>query len=152
VGYGDAVTPGVEEVEYPTLLDDVPAPRIHAIPAPACSPEKLEAIASLGLANSRMKDYSTCAPFAGGALDNAVLGDAMPRPLRDADAATRGAAGRATGDLHRTRPGARNGRRSSAKNGLAGPSLARVVTESVSFVMERCATHVPGENADDVHR
>ena len=32
VGYGDAVTPGPEEVLYPTLLDDLPAPRLHVYP------------------------------------------------------------------------------------------------------------------------
>jgi len=47
VGYVDAVTPGVEEVEYPTLLDDVRRHASMSIPAPACFAEKLEAIASL---------------------------------------------------------------------------------------------------------
>ena len=32
VGYGDAVTPGPEEVDYPTLLDDFPAPCLRVYP------------------------------------------------------------------------------------------------------------------------
>ena len=58
VGYGDAVTPGPEEAVYPTLLDDLPAPRLR-VPRETVVAEKLEAIASLGMTNSRMKDYST---------------------------------------------------------------------------------------------
>ena len=57
IGYGDAVTPGPEEIEYPTLLRDQPAPRLHAYPRASVVAEKLEAIVSLGMANSRMKDY-----------------------------------------------------------------------------------------------
>lgn len=57
VGFGDAVTPGAEDAEYPTLLHDVPAPRIKVYPRATVVAEKLEAIVDLGLANSRMKDY-----------------------------------------------------------------------------------------------
>jgi nucleotidyltransferase AbiEii toxin of type IV toxin-antitoxin system len=57
IGYGDAVTPGPEEIEYPTLLADQPAPRLRAYPRASVVSEKLEAIVSLGIANSRMKDY-----------------------------------------------------------------------------------------------
>lgn len=57
IGYGDAVTPGPEEIEYPTLLPDQPAPRLHAYPRASVVAEKLEAIVSLGMGNSRMKDF-----------------------------------------------------------------------------------------------
>lgn len=57
VGYGDAVTPGPEEAICPVLLDDLPAPRLRVYPRATVMAEKLEAIASLGMANSRMKDY-----------------------------------------------------------------------------------------------
>lgn len=57
VGYGDAVTPGPEEVVYPTLLDDQPPPCLRVYPRASVVAEKLEAIVSLGMANSRMKDY-----------------------------------------------------------------------------------------------
>lgn len=56
VGIGDAVVPEPAWVDYPTLLD-LPCPRILAY-APATSvAEKLHAMVSWGLANSRMKDY-----------------------------------------------------------------------------------------------
>lgn len=56
VGYGDAVTPGPVRVRYPTLLDH-PAPDIRAYPPATVVAEKLEAMVSLGMANSRMKDF-----------------------------------------------------------------------------------------------
>ncbi len=57
VGFGDAVTPGAEDAEYPTLLDGLPAPRLRVYPRATVVAEKLEAVVSLGMANSRMKDY-----------------------------------------------------------------------------------------------
>ncbi len=57
VGYGDAVTPGPEEAELPTLLPDQPPPRLRVYPRASVVAEKLEAIVQLGMANSRMKDY-----------------------------------------------------------------------------------------------
>ncbi len=57
VGFGDAVTPGPEEIELPTLLDDLPAPSLRIYPRETVFAEKLEAIVVLGMTNSRMKDY-----------------------------------------------------------------------------------------------
>lgn len=57
VGFGDAVTPGPEDVELPTLLEDLPAPSLRSYPRETVFAEKLEAIVVLGMANSRMKDY-----------------------------------------------------------------------------------------------
>lgn len=57
VGYGDVVTPGPEEAIYPTILDDFPAPRLRVYPRATVVAEKLEAIVSLGMANTRLKDY-----------------------------------------------------------------------------------------------
>ena len=57
VGFGDAVTPGPLQATYPTLLDDMPAPQLRVYPRETVFAEKLEAIAQLGIANSRMKDY-----------------------------------------------------------------------------------------------
>lgn len=57
VGYGDAVTPAAEVKAYPTLLPDVPAPRLRVYPRETVIAEKFEAMASLGIRNSRMKDY-----------------------------------------------------------------------------------------------
>jgi predicted nucleotidyltransferase component of viral defense system len=56
VGFGDAVTPEATIVDYPTLLS-FPAPRLRAYPRETVVAEKLEAMTTLGLANSRMKDF-----------------------------------------------------------------------------------------------
>ncbi|MED5370193.1 MAG: nucleotidyl transferase AbiEii/AbiGii toxin family protein [Myxococcota bacterium] len=56
VGFGDAVVPEPEWFEYPQLLD-LGAPRLLGYPAEATLAEKLHAVVTLGLANSRMKDY-----------------------------------------------------------------------------------------------
>lgn len=57
VGYGDAVTPAPEIATYPVMLDDMPAPQLRVYPRYTVIAEKFEAIVSLGMANSRMKDY-----------------------------------------------------------------------------------------------
>ncbi|MEK7331680.1 MAG: nucleotidyl transferase AbiEii/AbiGii toxin family protein [Candidatus Eisenbacteria bacterium] len=56
VGFGDAVVPAAEWIDYPTLLG-LPAPRVRAYTRYTVISEKLEAIVSLGLVNSRMKDF-----------------------------------------------------------------------------------------------
>ena len=56
IGFGDIITPGPTEIEYPTMLD-FPAPVIRAYPKETVVAEKLEALTALGLLNSRMKDY-----------------------------------------------------------------------------------------------
>lgn len=55
VGFGDAITPPAETVEYPTLLGTEP-PVLRAYPRETVVAEKLDAIVTLGMANSRMKD------------------------------------------------------------------------------------------------
>jgi hypothetical protein len=57
IGFGDVVTPAPQETEYPTLLG-MPAPRLRAYPRETVVAEKLEALVKLGLANSRLKDFS----------------------------------------------------------------------------------------------
>ena len=57
VGYGDAVTPAPESALYPVMFKDMPAPDLRVYPRYTVVAEKLEAIISLGMANSRMKDY-----------------------------------------------------------------------------------------------
>jgi predicted nucleotidyltransferase component of viral defense system len=57
IGFGDAVTPVPEESDYPVILDDLPIPRLRVYPRYTVIAEKFHAIASLGMANSRMKDF-----------------------------------------------------------------------------------------------
>jgi hypothetical protein len=57
IGFGDAVAPAAETVTYPTLLPDVPAPALRAYPKATAVAEKLHAVSTLGMTNSRMKDF-----------------------------------------------------------------------------------------------
>lgn len=56
VGFGDIVSPGPVETEYPTLLA-FPAPRLHIYSKESVIAEKLHAMVVLDLTNSRMKDF-----------------------------------------------------------------------------------------------
>lgn len=77
IGIGDAVIPGPEWLEYPTLLD-LPRPRLRAYPREAVVAEKLHAITLLGPRNSRLKDYFDLrALVREGALDTARLPEAI---------------------------------------------------------------------------
>ncbi len=57
IGYGDVVTPGPIDSNYPVLISDLPPPKIRTYPIYTVIAEKLHAIALLGMANSRLKDY-----------------------------------------------------------------------------------------------
>jgi hypothetical protein len=56
IGFGDAVTPAPVEIDYPTLLGN-PVPHLRAYPVETVVAEKFEALTSLGIANSRLKDF-----------------------------------------------------------------------------------------------
>jgi len=56
IGFGDAITPAPVEIDYPALLD-APAPRVRAYPVETVVAEKFEALVTLGMANSRLKDF-----------------------------------------------------------------------------------------------
>lgn len=57
IGFGDAVVPGPEDAQYPVILDGMPSPQLRVYPRYTVVAEKLEAMVSLGILNSRMKDY-----------------------------------------------------------------------------------------------
>jgi hypothetical protein len=56
-GVGDALALAPEEIDYPTLLSGLPAPRLLAYPREVSVAEKLEAMVKLDTRNSRMKDF-----------------------------------------------------------------------------------------------
>jgi hypothetical protein len=56
VGFGDAVVPRPAGVTYPAMLE-FPAPALLAYPRQAVVGEKYQAMVTLGIANSRMKDF-----------------------------------------------------------------------------------------------
>lgn len=92
VGFGDAVTPKPEELEFPTLLD-FPKPKLRAYPVETVVAEKLVTIIELGMANSRMKDYfdllhlSRTREFGGALLAKALRATAERRgvPIPDSE-------------------------------------------------------------------
>jgi predicted nucleotidyltransferase component of viral defense system len=57
IGYGDAVTPSPIQASYPTLIEDLPAPKLRTYPIYTVVAEKFHAIALFGMANTRLKDY-----------------------------------------------------------------------------------------------
>ena len=95
IGFGDAVEPGIEEINLPVLLD-LPAPRLRAYARETVVAEKFQAMVVLGLANSRMKDYydiwllSRSYKFDGERLSRAIAatferrGTAIPEVAPDA--------------------------------------------------------------------
>jgi hypothetical protein len=56
IGFGDEVTPGPREIEYPTMLGH-PAPILNVYPRESVVAEKYQALVNLGIVNSRMKDF-----------------------------------------------------------------------------------------------
>ena len=78
VGYGDAVTPEPERVSYPVLLEDMSAPVMRVYPAYTVVAEKYQAMVSLGMVNTRLKDYFDLWVLARHvAFDPAVLREAI---------------------------------------------------------------------------
>lgn len=77
-GFGDALATQPEDIEYPTLLASLPAPRLRAYPRETSVAEKFEAMVKLDTRNSRMKDFHDLWALAGAfAFDGARLRDAV---------------------------------------------------------------------------
>ena len=78
IGFGDAVTPGPDNVQYPVILDAMPQPQLRAYPRYTVVAEKLEAMVKLGILNSRMKDSFDLWVLAGHSdFDGAVVATAI---------------------------------------------------------------------------
>jgi len=56
IGFGDAVVPDPMDIDFPVLLD-LPIPRLKGYRPETVVAEKCEAMVTLGLANSRLKDF-----------------------------------------------------------------------------------------------
>ena len=79
VGFGDAITPAATDLEFPTLLTNMPSPNVLAYPTETIVAEKVEAMVDLGISNSRMKDFTDVAMAA---RRLAFGGDALVAALR----------------------------------------------------------------------
>lgn len=136
VGYGDAVTPGPEEAAYPTLLEDMTAPRLRVYPRATVVAEKLEAIVSLGMANSRMKDYFDLRAMAReGALDANLLGEAIAATFgRRQTAVPESLPLGLTDEFSRDATKLKQWGAFKTRNRLEAPELATVVREICDFL------------------
>jgi hypothetical protein len=77
IGYGDAITPGPVDMEYPSLLGQ-PAPHLKAYPPETVVAEKFQAMVALDMLNSRMKDFFDLWAVAGAfAFEGEVLARAI---------------------------------------------------------------------------
>ena len=56
IGFGDAIVPAPQEIEYPGILD-FPKATLRAYPRETVVAEKFEALVKLGMVNTRMKDF-----------------------------------------------------------------------------------------------
>ena len=56
IGFGDAIVPAPQEIEYPGILD-FPKATLRAYPRETVVAEKFEALEKLGMVNTRMKDF-----------------------------------------------------------------------------------------------
>lgn len=83
IGFGDAVTPAPETAVFPTLLEDMPSASLRVYPRYTVVAEKLEAIISFGMVNSRMKDYfDLWVIMSDHTLDRTTLSQAVDATLR----------------------------------------------------------------------
>jgi hypothetical protein len=77
IGFGDVIVPAPQPIEYPTLLD-FEAPRLRGYSKESIVAEKFESLVTLGVLNSRMKDFfdiwtlSRQFEFDGQTLGNAI--------------------------------------------------------------------------------
>ena len=77
-GFGDAMATGPDDVEYPTILEELPAPKIRAYPRVVSVAEKFEAMVKLEVRNSRMKDFHDVWALSGTfSFDGRELSDAV---------------------------------------------------------------------------
>ena len=77
VGFGDVITPGAAILEYPAILDFA-KPQLQCYTPETVIAEKLEAMVTLDVANTRLKDFfdvwslSQSRPFSGPILSHAI--------------------------------------------------------------------------------
>ena len=77
IGFGDIIYPERVKMDYPTLLDDE-SPILYTYSIYSTIAEKLEAIVSLGITNSRYKDfYDLCTIPERESLDGKLLKEAI---------------------------------------------------------------------------
>ncbi|MFN0300789.1 MAG: nucleotidyl transferase AbiEii/AbiGii toxin family protein [Burkholderiales bacterium] len=135
VGFGDVVTPGPVEIDFPCLLNDSPVPRLRVYPRETACAEKFEAITQLGITNTRMKDYFDLLALAReGAMDGPTVARAIAATFE-----RRGTQLPEAAPIGLTPQFARDAQRQEMwgsfllRNRLHAPTLAEVIDELASF-------------------
>jgi predicted nucleotidyltransferase component of viral defense system len=150
IGFGDIVTPEATDLELPTLLDGMSAPRVLAYPTETVVAEKVEAMVDLGIANSRMKDFCDAAliarrvPFDGETLVRALRATFRRRGTAFTDGEIVALTNRFTQDANVQANWKAFARRSGQRE---FESLEQVVSELRTFLLEplaRAAAASPG--------
>jgi hypothetical protein len=153
IGFGDAITPAALDLEFPTLLVNMPPPNVLSYPTETIVAEKVEAMVDLGRSNSRMKDFTDLAmaarrvAFDGDALVAAIRATFRRRqtPLPDGEIVALTEA--FTGDERAQA----NWRAFAGRNQLRGfDSLAQVVAELRPFLLPPLA-HAPTDEPFTEH-
>lgn len=138
IGFGDAVTPAALNLDFPTLLVNMPSPNVLAYPTETIVAEKVEAMVDLGRSNSRMKDFTDLAMaarrvgFDGEVLVAAIRATFGRRktPLPDGDIVA------LTGEFVGDERAQANWRAFAGRSQLRGfESLAHVVAELRAFLL-----------------
>lgn len=138
IGFGDAITPAALDLEFPTLLVNMPTPNVLSYPTETIVAEKVEAMVDLGRSNSRMKDFTDLAmaarrvAFDGEAMVAAMRATFQRRqtPLPDGDVIA------LTEQFTLDEKALANWRAFTGRNRLHGfESLAKVVAELRPFLL-----------------
>nr|WP_203558402.1 nucleotidyl transferase AbiEii/AbiGii toxin family protein [Bacteroides sp. 519] len=78
IGFGDIITPSAQNLTYPVLMDELPAPEILAYSLESVVAEKFQAMIELSEVNSRYKDfYDVYKILSTQELDNTTLSKAV---------------------------------------------------------------------------
>ncbi|MBF0152469.1 MAG: nucleotidyl transferase AbiEii/AbiGii toxin family protein [Magnetococcales bacterium] len=137
IGFGDAVTTAPENVEYPVILPGFDAPKLRVYPRHTVVAEKTEALTSLGIANSRMKDYfdlwvlAQHTEFEGEIIRQAIRETFDRRQTRLPDQPPTGL----TLVFAQDRQKQAQWQAFLRKNGLDAPSLDKIVSALADFLM-----------------
>lgn len=86
IGFGDVITPFPQQLAFPALIDTVPGTNILAYSLETVVAEKFQAMISLSLGNSRMKDFfDVYQILTRQDIDSEILGEAIKATFANRD-------------------------------------------------------------------
>ncbi len=84
IGFGDVIIPTVQNLTYPVLLDELPAPEVLAYSLESVVAEKFQAMIELSETNSRYKDfYDVYKILSNQQLDDSILSEAIQATFKN---------------------------------------------------------------------